>query len=113
MDPVRKVIVIGGDRLDVIALALGLRANRTAVINRLLGALRVDRQRSDAESIANDYCRDTPGGNCTTGVVVQRLTKALFAFREPERMQKRHAALQTLLRLWRTGIGESYRAELF
>src|SRR5439155_7495148 len=92
--PLGEFVVIGADRLDIAALALGLGADRAALRNRFLGALGALRRGAGRVGIADRQRGDAPAGDRAAGILRQYLAERLVALAPPERMQQRDGALK-------------------
>ena len=110
--PLGETVVIGGDRFDVIALALRLGANGAAAIDLLCARRACSGSRPDAERVAYQEGRDSPGGDGATRIAVERLAERSSRPTRNRTNAKGDAALKALLRLRRAGIGEGDGAEL-
>ena len=111
--PLAEMIVIGANRLDIVALALGLGADGPAALDCGESTLRLFRDRADGEGVADKHGRNSPGGDGTGRVVGKRLAERLLAGDEREGMEQRDAALETFLGLRRARIGKGDRSEPF
>ena len=113
MGPLGEFVVIGADRLDIAALALGLGADRPALGDCLLRPLGALRRGAGRVGIADRQRGDPPGRDRTGRVLHQHLAERLVALAPPERVEQCHRALQLRLDRRRTGVCEGHRAELF
>ena len=96
----REVLVVGGDGFDVVALALGLRADAASLVDRrlcLLGAL--GRCALPGQRIRHEDRRDAPSGDRALGIVLEHVAEGLLSGRIPEGMQHGHGALECRLHL--------------
>jgi hypothetical protein len=109
--PLGEMVVIGGDRLDVIALALGFGADRPAALYGCQRKLCLLVARADRERIADKNGRDPPRGDGARRVAAKCIAESPFARGEAEGMQPRHAALETLLSFRCAGIGKGHLAQ--
>jgi hypothetical protein len=81
------MVIVRGNGLDVVALALGLSSDRPAAIDRLLRTLSLGRRRPDGKCISNQDSGDAPGRNGAARIAVECLAESLFALGKPEGMQ--------------------------
>ena len=112
--PGRPVVRVKGcDRFDVVALALRLGRGRQTFVHRGLAFQQHILRRLPAKRIEQPVDAYAPVGDRARRVGGQHLEKSLAAFREPERMQQRHAALELRLHLRIAGSRKTQPAELF
>lgn len=98
--PRREILVVGRNGFDIVALALGLRADAASLIDGrlcLLGALR--RGALSGQRIRHQYRSDSPCGDCALGIVLEHVTEGLLPGRIPEGMQHGHGTLERRLHL--------------
>src|SRR6516165_9792286 len=106
------MVVISGNRLDVVTLTLVLCTDCPSAIDRFLGTLRVDRGRPNGKRVADQDGRDAPRRNGASRIAVECFTKGLFPLNKPEGMEQGHAALEATLCSRCAGISKSNRAKL-
>src|SRR5215203_2403262 len=106
------VAEIGAQRLDPVALARRLRADRARVLERLPGGLRGRPRRRADQRIAEQVERDAPVGDGATRVPLQHALERLARVTEPVRVQHREAALEFGLYLRVARGREAHFAEL-
>ena len=96
----REVLVVGRNGFDVVALALGLRADAASLIDRrlcLLGAL--GRCALSGQRIRHQDRSDSPCGDRALGIVLEHVAEGLLPGRIPEGMQHGHGTLERRLHL--------------
>ena len=111
--PLGEAFVKRRDRLDIVAFALRLGADRAPALDGSNGALGVLGRWPERERIADQDRRDPPRGDGAGRVAVERFAECFFAGRKGEGMEKRDTALETLLRFGRAGICKGDGAEFF
>jgi hypothetical protein len=104
--------VEGCDGFDVVALALGFRRRRQALVHGRLALEQHLFRRLSAERVEEAIDPQAPVGDGTGRVRLQNLEESLPAFREPERVQQRHTALEARLHLGIAGGREADASEL-
>ena len=110
---VRPVLVVGRDGVDVVALALGLGADLSALIDRGLRPLGPLRARPAArERVGHQEGGDPPRRDRARRVLGQHFAERLLTFREPERVQHGDAAQERFLDGGGTRVLEVDLAEL-
>ena len=103
----REILVVGRDGLEIVALALGLRAHLAALVDRPLRRLGVLRRSARAgERVVHQDGREAPGGNRATRVLLRHFLERPPRRAVVERVQHRDRALQLLLHGRTAGIGE-------
>jgi len=96
----REVLVVRRNGLEVVALALGLRADAASLIDRrlgLFGALR--RCALPGQRILHEDRSDSPRGDRALGIGLEHVAEGLLPGRIPEGMQHRHGTLERRLHL--------------
>jgi hypothetical protein len=83
-----EVIVVRGDRLDIVALALRLGADRPAAIDRSQGGMRILLGRTDREGVADQDGGNAPVGDGAGRVAVERFAERLRALGKPKEWSK-------------------------
>ena len=106
------VAVVGAQRLDPVALALRLRADRPRLFERGPGGLRVRPRRHHGERVAEQVERNAPMRHRAIGILLQDALERPARDQEPVRMDHRDAALELGLHLGIAGGGEAQLAEL-
>ena len=95
---VREILVVRGDRLEVVALARSLRADLAALVDRRLREVRALGRSADAlERVRHQDGRIAPGGDGARIVLGGHFLEGLLRRGIVEGMQHRHAAQQLLL----------------
>ena len=96
----REVLVVGGHRLDVVAFALGLRADAACLVDRRLRLVRALRRCAlSGHRIVHEDLSDSPRGDRAFWIFDEHVAERLLAGRKPERVQHRHRALERGLHL--------------
>src|SRR5688572_8585195 len=107
-----EILVIDSDRLEVVALALGLRGHAAAFLDRHLRRLGVLGRRPGAgERIVHQDRGEAPGRDHAIVVLHRDLLEAALRRAVEERVQHRNRRLQLLLHRGTAGIGEIDLAE--
>ena len=111
---VGEVLVVGGHRIEVIALALGLRAHLPSLVDRGLRPRRVLGRGADSLERVRHQDRSESPGRDGAGIVFRGdLLEGLFRRGIVERVQHRHGALELRLDFGIAGRGETHIAEFF
>ena len=106
------VLVVELDRREPIALALGLGADRLALLHRLQAVLQDGGGQRQDQRVGTVADRDAPIGDGALRIGRGGFGECLDAVRIKERMHQRDAAIEFLLRLRSAGGLEGHAAEL-
>ena len=108
----RKVLVVGRDGFDVVALAFGFCADAAPVIDRCLRQFRALRRCAlSGQRIRHQDRRDAPGGDGALRIVFEHLAEDLLAGRVPEGVQHGDATFERRLHLRVATRREEHLAE--
>ena len=89
----REIVIVRGDGLDVVVLALGFSSDHPAEIDRLPRTLSLGRRRASINLFPTRWGRDAPGCGGPR-IAVECFAESLVALGKPEGMEQRHAPLK-------------------
>ena len=112
--PILDLVVVGiehGERVDVVALALALGADRLGLLDRRERRREIRRRRREMRVVPQTQ-RNAPIGDGARGIRLERILEDVARGLVPERMLVAHGAVEAPLRRLVARGGEMHHAEL-